>query len=220
MTVDNTQALSGRITPDELLTTTRAVRKRLDFDRAVPEDLIRECVAAALQAPSPSNVITMGFVVVTDAEKRRSIGKIYREIYAGYRASSAYAGRIPSADPARRAQQLRVASSADYLGEHLGDAPALIIAVNSGATREEALASRENVLPAMWSFMLAARARGLGTAWTTMHLTREREVADLLGIPFHTVAQAVLSPLAFTKGADFRPALRPDPDEVIHWDHW
>jgi len=202
------------------LTTTRAVRKRLDFDRAVPENLIRECVAAALQAPSASNLVTMGFVVVTDAEKRRGIGKIYREVYADYRASPFYAGRIPSADPARWAQQLRVASSADYLGEHLGDAPALIIAVNSGATREAALALKDNVLPAMWSFMLAARARGLGTAWTTMHLTREREVADLLGIPFETVAQAVLSPLAFTKGTDFKPALRPDPDEVTHWDHW
>jgi nitroreductase len=77
-----------------------------------------------------------------------------------------------------------------------------------------------DLIPATWSFMLAARARGLGTAWTSMHLAREQEVADILGIPFETVAQAVLTPVAYTKGTDFRPADRPQPDAVIHWDGW
>jgi nitroreductase len=205
--------------PDQLLSTTRAVRKRLDFDRPVPEELIRECVAMALQAPSGSNLVTMAFVVVTDADKRAAIGDIYREIFAGYKASPYYATRIID-DPAAQAQQLRVAESADYLGEHMGEAPALVIACNTGANRQAAVGGMGNVLPATWSFMLAARARGLGTAWTSMHTFREQEVADLLGIPFDTVAQAVLTPVAFTKGTDFKPANRPEPDAVIHWNGW
>lgn len=206
--------------PDQLLTTTRAVRRRLDFSRPVPAELIRECVAIALQAPSASNVVTMGFVVVTQPAKREAIAALYREVYSAYRSSPAYAGRQQHEEPDRAAQQARVARSADYLAEHLGEAPALVIAVNQGPDREHALAGMGSVLPAMWSFMLAARARGLGTAWTSMHRAREQEVAELLGIPFDTVVQAVLSPLAFTKGTDFRPAHRPDPEEVIHWEAW
>jgi nitroreductase len=205
--------------PDQLLSTTRAVRKRLDFTRAVPERVIRECVAMALQAPSGSNVVTMRFVVVRDEERRRAIGEIYREIYAGYKASPGYPGR-PSGDVERDRVQLRVASSADYLGDHMGEAPVLVLGCNEGTDRASALAGLGNILPGMWSFMLAARARGLGTAWTSMHRFREREVADVLGIPYDTVAQAVLTPLAYTQGTDFKPAARPDPDAVIHWDGW
>jgi nitroreductase len=206
--------------PDQLLSTTRAVRKRLDFTRPVPDDLIRECVALALQAPSSSNVLTMRFVVVTDEEKRRAVGDVYRQCYAAYRDSPSYAGRQVKPDPAHQAQQARVAESADFLGEHLGEAPALVIACNEGPSRKDAVAGQGSVLPGTWSFMLAARARGLGTAWTQLHLSREREVADLLGIPYDTVAQAVLTPVAYTKGTDFKPALRPAPDEVIHWNRW
>jgi nitroreductase len=206
--------------PDELLSTTRAVRKRLDFDRPVPAELIRECVALALQAPCGSNVVTANFVVVTDPDKRRAIGQIYRDLFTEYRASPGYVGNRTLPDPQRQAQQTRVASSSEYLAEHMGEAPALILAVNTGRTRERATASIGNVLPAMWSFMLAARARGLGTTWTTIHRTREREVDELLGIPYDNVVHAVLSPLAFTVGTSFKPAARPDPDEVIHWERW
>jgi nitroreductase len=203
--------------PDQLLSTTRAVRKRLDFDRPVPAELIRECVAMALQAPSGSNVVTMQFVVITDTEKRRAIGQIYGEVYAGYQGSPHYVGAQQGPEPG---QQARVASSADFLGQHMGEAPVLVLACNTGADRKSAVRGMGNVLPGAWSFMLAARARGLGTAWTSMHLAREQEVADLLGIPFETVAQAVLTPVAFTRGTDFKPAARPDPDTVIHWDAW
>jgi nitroreductase len=206
--------------PDQLLSTTRAVRKRLDLTRPVPAELIRECVAMALQAPSGSNVVTMRFVVVTDEEKRRAIGEVYRQCYAAYRESPGYAGRQVKPDEAGRAQQARVTGSADFLGEHLGEAPVLVIACNQGRSHDAARAALGNVLPATWSFMLAARARGLGTAWTSMHLSREREVADLLGIPYDTVAQAVLTPVAYTLGTDFKPALRPAPEEVIHWNGW
>ncbi len=205
--------------PDQLLSTTRAVRKRLDFARPVPGQVIRECVAMALQAPSGSNVVTMRFVVVRDGKKRRAVGGIYREVYARYKASPSYPGR-PSGDAERDRVQQRVASSADYLGEHMGEAPVLVLGCNEGTDRTSALAGLGNILPAMWSFMLAARARGLGTAWTSMHRSREQDVADILGIPYDTVAQAVLTPLAYTKGTDFKSAARPDPDMVIHWDDW
>jgi nitroreductase len=208
------------LNPDQLLSTTRAVRKRLDFTRPVPDDLIRECVALALQAPSSSNVLTMRFVVVTDEEKRRAVGEVYRQCYAAYRESASYAGRQVKPDAADQAQQARVAESADFLGEHMGEAPVLVIACNEGPSREAAAAAQGSVLPGTWSFMLAARARGLGTSWTQLHLSREREVAELLGIPYDTVAQAVLTPVAYTKGTDFKPALRPAPDEVIHWNGW
>jgi len=205
--------------PDQLLSTTRAVRKRLDLTREVPDDLVRECVAMALQAPSGSNVVTMRFVVIRDEAKRKAVGDVYREVYANYRKSPGYPG-TPTGDEARDQVQARVASSADFLSDHLGEAPVLVLACNQGPDRARATAMLSNVLPATWSFMLAARARGLGTAWTSMHLSREREVADILGIPYDTVAQAVLTPLAYTVGTDFRPAARPEPDSVIHWDSW
>ena len=205
--------------PDQLLSTTRAVRKRLDFTRPVPDQLVRECVALALQAPSGSNVVTMRFAVVRDEAKRRAIGEVYRQVYAGYKASPGYAGR-QGGDAERDRVQQRVASSADYLGEHMGDAPVLVLGCNEGSDRASAEAGLGNILPGMWSFMLAARARGLGTTWTSMHLARERDVAEIIGIPYDTVAQAVLSPLAYTQGTVFGPAARPEPDAVIRWDGW
>lgn len=211
---------------DQLLSTTRAVRKRLDFTRPVEDDLIRECVAAAMQTPSGSNNMSMQFMIVRDPAKRAAIGEIYRQCYAQYRSwDGIYVRTIQKADETEQAQQERVADSADYLGEHMGDAPVLVIACNNGSRVDNvgamgAASMMGNVLPAMWSFMLAARARGLGTAWTTMHLMMEQQVADVLGIPFATVQQACLSPLAHTIGTDFKPAARPAPDTIIHWDQW
>ena len=214
------------LTPDELLSTTRAVRKRLDLTRPVPDDLIRECVQLAMQSPSGSNNMTMQFVVVRDAAKRAAIGEIYRQCYAMYtQMDGVYIRSIAKNDAAFDAQQQRSADSADYLGEHMGEAPVLVIACNAGgrvdgAPAVAAAASLGNVLPATWNFMLAARARGLGTAWTTLHLMKEQQVADVVGIPFDQVQQVCLTPLAYTIGTDFRPALRPDPDTIIHWDTW
>jgi nitroreductase len=212
--------------PDELLTTTRAVRKRLDFERPVPDDLIRECVAVAMQSPSGSNNPNMQFVIVRDPAKKAAIGEIYRQVYSMYQTwDGAYIGSIDKGDDVANAQQRRSANSADFLGEHMGDAPALVIACTKGGRVDNTPAFMSantfgNILPAMWSFMLAARARGMGTCWTTLHLFQEQAVADVLGIPFDTVQQACLSPLAFTKGTDFKPAARPDPDTIIHWDQW
>jgi nitroreductase len=214
------------LTPDQLLSTTRAVRKRLDFDRPVPDDLVRDCVAAALQAPSGSNNLTMQFVVVRDEEKRRAVGEVYRQCYEIYKGlDGVYVGSIVKPTDEENAQQKRVQTSADFLGDHMGEAPALVIGCSAsgrvdGAPAMMSASMMANILPAMWSFMLAARARGLGTSWTTVHLMMEQQVADILGIPFDEVQQVCLTPLAFTKGTDFKPAMRPDPDTIIHWDSW
>jgi nitroreductase len=214
------------LTADELLTTTRGVRRRLDIGRVVPDELIRECVTCALHAPAGSNVPRTRFVVVRSPELKQRLAAVYGEIYEGsYKASSAYIGRVAADSRTAQAAQDSAARSADALPAQLANVPAIVIACLVGARIDHTSAMFSatflgGVLPAMWSFMVAARARGLGTCWTTMHLAREREVADLLSIPYDTVQQVCLSPLAFTRGTDFKPALRPDPEDVIHWDTW
>lgn len=213
------------LTPDELLSTTRAVRKRLDLTRPVPDDVVRECVSLALQAPSGSNNITMQFVVVRDATKRGAIGKLYGEAWEIYRELPSFAAKHVRDTEAELAQQARVLDSAQYLAAHMGEAPVLVIACTNAGRLDSgpamvAASSLANILPATWSFMLAARARGLGTSWTTIHLFKEKEVADIIGIPYDSVQQVCLFPLAYTRGTDFRPAARPAPDAVIHWDTW
>jgi nitroreductase len=214
------------LTPDELLSTTRAVRKRLDFGRSVSDEAVRECVALAMQGPSGSNNMTMQFVVVRDEAKRQAIGDIYRQCFDIYRSmDGVYAGSIKKDTEADQHQQMRVTESAEYLAENMGQAPVLVIACSKGGRVENVPAMRAasgmgNVLPAMWSFMLAARARGLGTCWTTVGLMMEEQIADVVGIPFGEVQQACLTPLAHTIGTNFKPAGRPDPDTIIHWDTW
>jgi nitroreductase len=213
------------LTPDQLLHTTRAVRKRLDFTKPVDDDVIRECVGAAMQAPSGSNNMTMRFVVVKDAAKRAAIGDVYRQCFDIYKTlPGVYAGSIAKDTDVEQAQQERVVDSALYLADHMGEAPVLVIACTAGrldgVPSMMAVSSMGNVLPGMWNFMLAARARGLGTAWTTVGLMMEQAIADVVGIPFAEVQQACLTPLAYTVGTDFRPAMRPEPDTIIHWDSW
>lgn len=209
------------LTADELLTTTRTVRKRLDLTREVPMALLRECVEVAMQAPSGSNRQGWSFVVVTDAAKRAAIGEVYRRTVAAYLASAGSAGNLFADDPDRAPVQQRVGSSVAYLGEHLGEVPALIIpclrATLVGEGSQVGLWG--SLLPAAWSFCLAARARGLGTAWTTLHLQHEREVADLLGLPAD-IRQGALIPTAYYTGETFKPAPRQPVDEVLHVDGW
>jgi nitroreductase len=208
--------------PDELLSTTRAVRKRLDFAKPVPDDLVRECVAMALQAPSGSNQVTMRFVVVRDPASIAAIGGVYQQCWQIYQTLPVFAGRLKRDTEALQAQQDRVVDSATYLAEHMAECPALVIGCTTsrrieGEPAAQSASALGNILPAMWSFMLAARARGLGTAWTTIHLMMEQAVADIVDIPFDTMQQVCLTPLAFTKGTDFKSAKRPDPDTVIDW---
>ncbi len=160
------------LTPDELLTTTRSVRKRLDLTRKVPLELVRECIEIALQAPSGSNSQGWHWLVITDADKRRAIGEIYRDITRVYLASGDSADKLYADNPQRAQVQNRVSSSAAWLGEHMGQVPVMVIACiqASRLPRGNQTGLWGSLLPAAWSYALAARARGLGTAWTTLHL--------------------------------------------------
>lgn len=213
------------LTADQVLTTTRAVRKRLDFDRPVEMEVVRECLELALQAPSGSNAQGWHFVVITDEEKRRAIGDFYKQAFTAYRDMpvSAHA-LVEQREGAERQQMDRVVSSAEYLAENMSRAPVLIIPCVEGRvdniTGQAASLSQASiygsVLPAFWSFMLAARERGLGTSWTTLHLMFEQQVAEMLGIPYDSVTQTALSPIAYTKGTEFKLARRRPLDAVLH----
>ncbi|MEY2403205.1 MAG: hypothetical protein QOD38_756 [Acidimicrobiaceae bacterium] len=217
-------AATLNLSPDELLTTTRAVRKRLDFDRPVPLEVVRECIEIATQAPSGSNQQGWHWVVVTDEMKRKALGDIYRRAFDIYKSMPFYAGAIVTGDPVRDATQQRVAGSAEYLAERMGDAPVLLVPCITGRLDNMPsmmTASQWGSLhPAIWSFCLAARARGLGTSWTSLHLMFEEEAAGVLGIPFADISQGALIPVAYTKGTDFKPGPRSDLDAIIHVDAW
>lgn len=209
------------LNPDELLTTTRTVRRRLDLTRPVPPELIRECLEVALQAPSGSNRQGWHWVVVTDADRRRAIGEVYRRSTEQYLESGGAAGKLFPDDPERGPVQRRVGSSVAYLGDRMADVPVLVLPclqVDVLPTGNQA-GLWGSLLPAAWSFMLAARARGLGTAWTTLHLAFEDEIAAILGLPAG-LRQGVLIPTAYYTGTDFRPASRQPLDEVLHWNGW
>lgn len=200
--------------PDELLSTTRAVRKRLDLERPVEREVLLECMALAAQAPSGSNSQRWHWVFVTDPAKRKRLAELYNKVFA-----VAYTpGSLDQMDDATK----RVWSSAEYLAEHLHEVPVLLVPCQWG--RPAATGSQAgywgSILPAVWSFMLAARSRGLGTVWTSMHLSYEEEAAELLGIPYATCAQAGLIPVAYTKGTDFRSGPRKPLDEIVHWEQW
>jgi nitroreductase len=209
------------LTPDELLTTTRSVRKRLDLDKPVPLELVRECIEIALQGPSGSNRQTWHWIVVTDAEKRAAIGEYYRRAVERYLESAGAAGKLFAHDPQRGPVQRRIGSSVAYLGERMGQVPVLVIpcieARSLPAGNQAGLWG--SILPSAWSYMLAARARGLGTAWTTLHLNYEKKVAELLGLP-EEIRQSVLIPTAYSIGTDFKPAPRQPVEEVLHLDAW
>lgn len=210
------------LTPDELLSTTRTVRKRLDLTRDVPIELIKECLQIALQAPSGSNRQAWQWIVVTDAETRARLGQIYRETTEAYLASRASAAKLFADDPERARVQHRVGDSVAWLGERMGEVPVLVIpCIKAGKTLPAGNQAGlwGSLLPAAWSYALAARARGLGTAWTTLHLEREAEVSELLGVPpgYH---QAALIPTAYYTGETFKPAAREPIDSVLHIDRW
>jgi nitroreductase len=213
------------LTPDELLSTTRSVRRRLDLTRPVERELIEECLLLAQQAPSGGNRQGMSFVVVTEPETRAALGAIYARAWERYRSEGVSTGR-PGAtpQPTGRDLQKRIGRSAQYLADHMGDVPVLVMACHPGRTEDRAQVIQASafgsVLPAVWSFMLAARARGLGTAWTTIHLFYEEEAADVLGIPYEEVSQVALIPVAHTVGTDFKAGPRVPLERFAHWERW
>lgn len=205
---------------DEVLTTTRAVRKRIDLERPVPLELVRECIEVALQAPSGGNRQGWHFVVVTDPGKRLRLGELYRRAWEDYLAAQRW--DYGAADP--RQQRLgAVISSAQYLADHIHEVPVHVIPCVEGRLEDlpapAVVARLASILPATWSFMLAARARGLGSSLTTLHLVHEAEAAEVLGIP-DDVAQCALVPVGHLLGDTLRPARRLPVDRVAHLDAW
>ncbi|MDH3755205.1 MAG: nitroreductase family protein [Acidimicrobiia bacterium] len=213
------------LSADEVLTTTRAVRKRLDFDRPVEDAVLKECLEYAVQAPTGSNSQAWQWLVVTDAAKRQALADIYRKGWAIYQTLDGNAATAYSGDDAERlAQQGRVSESASYLAANFEKVPAMVIPCLpgrlDGLPNMAATSMYGSIHPGAWSFMLAARERGLGTAWTTIHLMHEEEAAEVLGIPFDAVSQCALITVGYTLGTDFKPAKRPPIETVLHWDSW
>jgi nitroreductase len=198
------------MTVDQVLSTTRAVRRRLDLERPVSAELIEECLRLAVQAPTSLNAQDWEFVVVSDPGLRQGLAEIYRRAVGDAETGS------EQPDDGR--------SSDEYLAQHLQDVPVLVIPCIPDRTENAPVADQAarwgSILPATWSFMLAARARGLGTVWTTYHLDYERDAADLLGIPYDEYMQAGLIPVAYYTGRDFRPAQRKAVADVTHWNRW
>jgi len=200
---------------DHVLTTTRAVRRRLDLERPVEPEIILECIRIAMQAPIGADREGPRWVIVTDTEKRLRIAEIYRAV-----------GRDLLAEGVEAAEDehmRRVMSSALYLADVLEHVPVHVIPCVQGRfdthTHADTASSFGSVVPAAWSFQLALRSRGLGSAWTTLHLYQHETVAELLGIP-DDVTQVALLPVAYTKGVDFKPAKRRPVQEMTHWNAW
>jgi nitroreductase len=211
------------LTADEVLTTTRSVRKRLDFDRPVDRATVEECLEVALQAPTGSNRQGWHWVVIEDANLRQAVADVYRANFEMYRSMPAPEYGVGDS---RGERQPKVLDSAVYLSDNFHRAPLLLIPCLWGRLDNASVAHGAgawgSLLPAVWSFMLALRERGMGSAWTTIHLLNdgEQKVAELLDIPFDKVSQGGLFPIAYTIGADFKPAKREPLDSVLHWDRW
>jgi nitroreductase len=213
------------LSADEVLTTTRAVRKRLDFDKPVGMDVLRECLDIALQAPTGSNAQGWHFLMVTDPDKRAAIADFYLKAFDEYEEGPHQPTKQHLDDPSMAPTQARVLSSARYLADNMARVPAMLIPClagrpdTPGLTQGIMASMYGSILPAVWNFMLAARERGLGTCWTTLHLNFEQDIAQLLGIP-DEFAQVALIPIAYTKGTDFKSAPRKDLDSILHIDGW
>jgi len=206
---------------DRLLTTTRSVRKRLDLTRPVEREVVLECLQIAIQAPSGGNSQRWRWLVIDDPEERAGIAKWYQASHDPYMA----ANRELAGDAlVAGSTSDRVMSSSSHLSDHMADVPVLVIPcwldrLPDNASTMDVAGVYGSLLPAVWSFMLALRSRGIGAAWTTLHLAYENEVGELLGIP-DTVTQAALIPVAYYTGEDFKPADRKPAEQVTYWNRW
>ena len=218
---------------DRLLTTTRSIRKRLDLSRPVSPELIEECLEVAVQSPSATNTQKWRFMVIRDADKRAGIARLYKQAFESYwdqadDTTYGTTGPVSTPEGARGKPPpynslQRMIDSAVYLVDHLHEVPVHVLFCIEDQVRDVPLFDQAtaygSILPAAWSFMLAARARGLGCCWTTVHLKHADEAAKLLDIP-DTVTQGVLLPVAYYTGTDFKAARRIPATELTHWDAW
>jgi nitroreductase len=206
----NPLPLSG----DELLTTTRSVRTRLDLTKPVKRELLEECLEIAAQAPTGGNAQSWHFVLVTEPVQKRAIADIYR------RSKVENDPDLAEVPPGNR----KMMDASAFLAEHLHEVPVLMIPCIEGRIENASALVQAvtwgSILPATWSFMLAARNRGLGTAWTSLHLEYEQDAAGVLGIPYDDVMQAALIPVAHTVGSDFKPGRRLRVSTRTHWNQW
>jgi nitroreductase len=204
---------------DRLLTTTRAVRRRLDLDRPVERELVLDCLRVALQAPSGGNTQPWRWLVIDDPDVRAGLADIYRKAYGPYIEMQKEVVRAAGGD-----DDSAIIRSSDYLAEHLHEVPVhvvpcLLTRLPERPSPADTAGFYGSILPAVWSFQLALRSRGLGSAFTTLHLHHEREAAELLGIP-DTVTMAALLPVAYTTGGDFRAGDRKPVEAVTYWNAW
>ena len=208
---------------DHVLRTTRSVRLRLDFDKPIDPAVLEECLEIALQAPTASNSQQWQWVMITDPDKVAAVAEVYRKSFEVLAARPPEERPVYDAADSRTLQAEKVTRSATYLAAEMHRCPALLLACINGRVEDLGPMAQAGVygsiLPGAWSFMLAARARGIGTAWTTLHIRHEDEVAELLGIPAH-ITQAALFPIAYFAGDDFKPAPRVPLSEVVHWNQW
>jgi len=206
---------------DGLLTTTRAVRKRLDLTRPVPRQLILDCVRISTQGPAGGNHQKWRWVIVDDPDKKQVIADAYRRTYAPYIEQQQRAVERAG----NQGEKNAIIDSSMHLADVLQDVPVLAIPCalgspdDAGSIGGAAQGWWGSVIPSIWSYCLAARSRGLGTAWTTLHLGDEATVAEALGIPA-TVTQLACIPTAFHTGNDFKPATRKPAEQVTYWNTW
>jgi nitroreductase len=209
------------LSPDELLSTTRCVRRRLDLERPVEREVLEDCLRLAQQAPTAGYAEDWHFVVVTDPDKRRALADLWRSGGRRYLGADDPAALLAVELPPDRR---RLVESVLHLYEHLHEVPVHVIPCIEGRTDGKSLLSQAGrwttIAPAAWSFMLAARSRGLGTCMTSFHLFHEQEAAEILGLPYADVMQTALLPVAYTIGTDFKPARRKPLDTLAHWDSW
>ena len=206
---------------DEVLTTTRAVRKRLDVSRPVPRALIEECLELALQAPNGSNRNGWRWVIVDEPV-------LVEKLAAEYRAAMGLlnSGAIPTPNPLNSGipGEEKILQSAYALVEKLPKIPAFVIPLMPGRPDGKSLVEQASmwgsIVQAMWSFMLALRERGLGSIWATVATRREKEIAELLDIPHERYAQIGMFPVAYTIGTDFKRAWRKPVREVLDYNRF
>lgn len=204
---------------DRLLSTTRAVRRRLDLERPVDLAIVAECLQLATQAPTGGNAQGWRWLVVEDPATKAAVADVYRRAWDPY-----FAERLAEAAAAGFGSDHPMARSSQHLADVLDRVPVLVVPCLTWRSSEaaptfEVASMYASILPAVWSFALALRSRGLGTTLTTMHLYHEEEVAEILGIPDH-VTQVALLPVAHTIGLDFKPAERRDLARIAYLDRW
>src|SRR3954466_12669456 len=199
---------------DKVLAAPRAVRRRLDLERPVDNQLLLDCIDLAEQAPTGGNLGSRRWIIVRDQRGKDELGQLYRDTALPFMFSAAERLR-GTGNPNEK-----VMASAAYLAEHLAEVPAIVIPTiigrHDGGGRPGLF---DSVIQAAWSFCLALRARGLGTTWVTAALQDTARVKEILNIPEH-MTEIVLFPVAYTKGTDFQRAPRHPARSITYFDRF